>query len=518
MSLKRSHTAAAALGALSAAVLLAASPALAQKSADTIRATSEQPISLVDRIYNPQPATTLMTNAVFDSLVHYDPIGGKFRPMLAESWKRIDPMTVEFKLRQDVKFHDGEKFDADDVVYTVKYLIHPDHNFRFKGSRYGWIKDAEKIDQYTVRIISKGPYAPALGRLQNNLLIYPEHVLREKGQDFGKTPVGTGPYKVVSVDPQDGVVMEKNADYKMAGPGRPAAKIGRVVVKPVADRQTQLARMMVGDQDLMSSVQVDQAEALAQDPRFDLTVLDTISFSYMQFDSADRSGIGVLKDQRVRKALSHAVDREAIKKALLPSSAQNIPLPAGMCHPWVVGCAYTAKVPEYNPTKAKQLLAEAGLADGFDVEITSWGAVKDIAEAVAGQLRKVGVRAKVDHVVYGVYAKKRREGKLQILMSYWDNAGGAPDIDTTMGFFYLPGERDYIQDKYLHGVTGEGRKEFDPEKREAIYRKAFDYVVENNFHMPITPVPAVVVHSAELKLIPGHKSPEGYLYNWMEWK
>lgn len=501
-----------------AALAISAAPALAQKSKDTLRAISEQPISLVDRIHNAQPATTLMSSVIFDSLVHYDAVNRKFRPSLAKSWKRIDPKTIEFKLRDDIKFHDGSKFDADDVIHTINYVTNPKIRFRFKGSRYGWMKGAEKIDQYTVRVVSKGPFAPALSRLGANLLIYPSDTHSKTKSDFGKTPIGTGPYKVTQVDASKGVIMERFDGFRMAVPSRPAGKIGKILVQPVADKQTQIARMMVGDQDFMYHVPSDQADAMGSDPRFKVYVADTVSFSYLQYDTANRSGINVFKDQRVRKALSHAINREAIKKALTPKQAQHIPLPSGMCHKWLIGCDYSAKPPEYNPAKAIKLMKEAGLEKGFDLEITSWGPMKKIAEAMTGDLRKIGVRATVDHVTYGTYSKKRKTGKLATLASLWDNGGAQPDIETTMGFFYRPGDRDYMQDKALHEATKKGRTIFDPKKRLAHYKaNAFNRVIAKNYLMPLIALPAVIVHSKDLVVKGGHKSPEGFLYNYFEW-
>ncbi len=506
-----------AVGIAAAVTVLASGPALAQKSKDTLRAVSEQPISLLDRIYNPQPATTLMTSVVFDGLLQYDPIARKIVPNLAKSWTRIDEYTVELDLRDDVTFHNGDKFTADDVVATIGHMIDPTTQFRFKANRYGWIKAVEKVSDYKVRVIAKKPFSPALIKLGNDTLMHPKGPFLANPKEFGKNPIGTGPYRVEQVDSTDGVIMKKFDDFKLQASYRPEAKIGTVEIKPVTDRQTQFARLMVGEQDLMSSVPADEADALAQNPNLKVTVMDTVSFSYMQFDSADRGKIGYLKDPKVRLALSMAVNREAIKKALTPAAAHNIPLPGGMCHKWINACDYSTKLPAYNPEKAKQLLAEAGYPDGFPLELTSWGAVGKIAEAVVGDLRKVGVKASLDHVTYGVYSKKRSAGKLQTLISYWDNAGGQPDIDNTMGFFYLPGVRDYMQDKRLHEMTGLTRAEFDPEKRQALVREAMDRVTENNYLMPLISVPAVVVHSKDVVLHNNHKSPEGYLYNYMEW-
>ncbi|MEE2998884.1 MAG: ABC transporter substrate-binding protein, partial [Pseudomonadota bacterium] len=101
------------------------SGAMAQKSKDTLRIGFADPISVVDLAYDPKPEIALTARIVFDGLVHYDDFTGKFYPLLAKSWKRINPKTMDFELRNDVKFHDGSEFDADDVVYTINWLISP---------------------------------------------------------------------------------------------------------------------------------------------------------------------------------------------------------------------------------------------------------------------------------------------------------------------------------------------------------------------------------------------------------
>ena len=184
--------------------------ALAQKSKDTIRFGLYQPIKILDRIYNPHPETNLTAPAVFDNLLFYDAGERVYKPQLATSWKRIDQKTMDFNLRKNVKFHDGSDFDADDVVYMVKFVTDPKTKFRFKGSRFGWIAGVEKINRYKVRFKSKRPYAPILSRLATGLAIYPSDVhgaLKVKS-DFGRKPVGTGPYKVTKVDPNQGIFFD----------------------------------------------------------------------------------------------------------------------------------------------------------------------------------------------------------------------------------------------------------------------------------------------------------------------
>jgi peptide/nickel transport system substrate-binding protein len=267
----------------------------------------------------------------------------------------------------------------------------------------------------------------------------------------------------------------------------------------------------------MFNVNVDQAADMVKNPQFKLFVVDVPSFSYLQFDAANRSGIGVLRDQRVRMAMAMAINRQKIKENLMPKEAQNIPLPDGLCEKALVACKYTAKLPDYNPAKAKELLKEAGQEGGFDVTLTGWGAVKDLITAVAGDLRAVGIRAKENYVNYATYTKQRQEGQFQGLISYYDNAGSQPDVESTVDFFYLPSERDYFQDKTLHELAAEAHGVTDVEKRADIYAKIFDAAVQKMYVMPLLQVPSIVVYNKDIVLEGGHKSPEGYWFNYISW-
>ncbi len=154
-------------GALLLASALMTAPVLAQKSKDTLRVGVYQPISIVDGVFDPHPQTNMMDRMVFNSLLTYDTDNRKYLPGLAVSWKRIDSTTMEFKLRQGIKFHDGSEFDADDVVYTFNFVTDPNVKFRFKGHVLWPSRQGEKIDKFTVRIKTKTPYAAIESRLSD---------------------------------------------------------------------------------------------------------------------------------------------------------------------------------------------------------------------------------------------------------------------------------------------------------------------------------------------------------------
>jgi peptide/nickel transport system substrate-binding protein len=504
---------------VSAISVLSSGAVLAQKSKDTVRFGLYQPIKILDRIYNPHPETNLTAPAVYDNLLFYDAEKRVYKPQLAKSWKRISPLTMEFKLRKDVKFHDGSDFDADDVVYMVKFVTSPTTKVRFKGTRFGWIAGIEKIDSHTIRITSKGPYAPILSRLSTGIPIYPSdfHGKLKTKSDFGRTPIGTGPYKVTKIDPNKGIFFERFEGYKM-GDSKPAGIVKNLIARPIPDKQSQIAELMSGGLDIMYNVPKDQGRNLAANPNIGISVTPTVSFVYVLFDSTDRSGIGHFKNKKVRQAVLHAIDRQSLVKALVPEQLQNAPLQRAICHDWHVGCVSSIPQPKHDLAKAKKLLSEAGLPDGFNVEITTWGPSRQIAEAVSGQLRKVGIKAKVDALKIGGFVRKRAKGKVQMFVSLWDNGGAAPDVDSTAGFFFMKGSRNYMGDSELVAAHAAGRISFDLKKREAVYQAAFDRVTREAYMMPLVPLPVMLAHVKSIVVHGGHKNPEGFELNRVSWK
>ena len=503
-----------------AALLALSGAARADKAHDTLRFAVDQPIRLLDGYLTPNPEADLVDRALYDTLVGYDVATRTYHGQLAESWTQIDDKTMEFKLRHGVKFHDGVEMTADDVIYSFQYAMDPKVNFLFKDSRFGWIDHVDKIDNYTIRVTAKQPTAIMLARLWSAPEILPMHIhakLEDKAT-FGLHPVGTGAYKLQSYEPASGnIVLTKNPDYNWGG-YEPAGKIGRIEVSTIPDAQTRMAKMMVGDLDLIFNVDYTQAkEMVAANPNDKIVLAPTVSFSYILFDTADRSGIHVFKDKRVREAFLRAINIKGIRDALLPPEYAAKPAMQAMCHPEHVACTWSEAPVTYDPAKAKELLKEAGLGDGFDVQIWTWGPAKDSAEAVAGDLRKS--------------ASAPRSMRRRSTCSRPRAAKARPQSDDAMGqwrrrarcrhhgaFFYSPSTRNYTGDPELTQLTTDGGRELDPQKREAIYKKLFDKVTDERYAMPVLEFPAVMVLNKDLVVDSNHMKPEGFLVNRLSWK
>ena len=492
-----------------------AAPASAQKSKDTLRVGFYQPVRLVDSYFQPGPEASLVTRMVFDFLITYDPTNRKYLPGVAASWKRISPTTMEFKIKTDLKWSDGTALTMDDVEYTYKFAMDPKVKYRFKATRINWIKNFQRVDDQTFRINSKVPMAVMLAKMTNFPSIYPKHIHAKlaKKNTFGLKATGSGPFKVAAFDPAKGITLVKNSGYKNIARGKPEAQLNRVQIFPRPDEQSQVASLLTGQQDLMYNMDKDQALQLATHPDIRVDVQDSVSFSYMMFDVKGRSGFKHFGNPKVRRALMHAINRADLRKLVHPAIKREL---GTVCHPWVQNCNWSVEPPKYDPALAKRMLAEAGFANGFAVPILTWGEARSTAEAVAGQLRKIGIKASVKALSFGSFIKARRKGE-PLLVTLWDNSVGQPDIDNTASYFYLPSSRNYNKDPELQALATKGRGVIDPKTRAEVYKQLFDLSTKRSYLMPLIPLPAIVAHHKDVKLLGGHKNPKGFEFNRIAW-
>ena len=507
-------------GSLVAAILFLAMAgnAQAQKSKDTLKVAFAEATQNADPYTDPKPENNFMGEALYDGLIAFDEHTLKFEPLLAESWRRVDPKTLEFKLRRDVKWSDGEKFTADDVVYTINWLANPKTRIRFRQN-WAWIDKAEKVDDYTVRIIEKHPTTFDMVRLAYQTFIFPKHIhepLKNKAE-FGTRPVGTGMYKAVQVDRNKGAILLKNPDYRHGGTAKPASNIGRVEVKAIPDIGAQVAALLAGDVHIARGLSYDEAEGLAKDPRFTFTLAQSISYIYLYFDVAGRTGRKEFQDIRVREAMIRAINRNEVPT--VRSGTRKLPRgnPEALCWRLQRGCGYSEPIPAYDPAKAKALLAEAGYADGFDVSLTAFNSVKDFAEVIAGDLRKVGIRASVNAVTFSAYRAQQRDGKIEVMANAW-SAGAMPDVSSTMTFFFAPSPRDYLKMPALYKMAKAVNAEMDDTKRRALTRALLDKVTKERLIVPVSALPLPIVHISDVTVREGRIQPHGYFMSDLNWK
>ncbi len=358
---------------------------------------------------------------IYDALVTIDP-DGAFRPALATEWSNPDPLTWRFRLRPGVRFHNGEPLNAATVKASFDRVLDP----AFKSpylSRISAIKSVAVAGDLTVDFRTAKPYPTMLFSLYEAsfpALITPSGYLAQKGPDaLATAPVGTGPYRFVEWRKDDRVVLEANPDY---WGGKPA--IARAVFRPIKETRTRVAELKTGGVQLAVDIPPEDMAGLDGGA----TRIANIASDFIYFFAFDTLKPSPLTDKRVRQAINHAVDVAAIQKALLGGLGSRVALSLP-----VNAFAYDPdwKPYPYDPARAKALLAEAGFPNGFTIPMMGrqgrYLKDREIMEATAGFLRRVGITVQAQYLEAGVWEQvSERKGREGISFPGW--SGRDPDL------------------------------------------------------------------------------------------
>jgi peptide/nickel transport system substrate-binding protein len=472
--------------------LLAAAPAFANKKTDTLEFAYDQAPENIDVYYNNVRIGVILGQTVWDTLLYRDPVTHEYKGQLAKSWKQVDDRTLEFELRQGVKFHNGEDFDADSVVYTLNYVADP-ANKAVTQENVRWIQKVEKIDKYKVRVISKEPFPAAKDYLATTLPIYPAKYYKEVGpKGMNAKPVGSGPYKVVEYVPGKSITLEKFAGYFKDSP-RPPAKIGKVHIRIIPDGQTRMAEVLSGGEDLIMNVPKDQAEKMQAVPNLQVVSGNTMRIVFLQMNTLD-GGPAPLKDVRVRRAISHAIDREAIVKNIVGGGAEVL---YTICTPSQVGCTHEgAPVYKYDPALAKKLLAEAGYPNGFDVDIHAYRE-REQTEAIINYLQAVGIKAKLNFMQYAALRDQERAHKTGLVHWTW-GSNLVNDVSASTPVYYGGGADDMSKNPQVKELLDKGDHTVNEKARKDYYKKALDIIADQAYAVPLWSLPVYYVANKEL--------------------
>jgi peptide/nickel transport system substrate-binding protein len=325
---------------------------------------------------------------IYDALVTWDPKDiGRLVPELALTWRSLDPLTWQFKLRQNVKFHNGEPFNAEAVKFTIERLITKGAHQVYGG--FSTIDHADVVDQYTINVVTTKPDPILVKRFAGygGQMLPPQYIKQVDWKAFALKPVGTGPYKFVEWVKDDRVVLEANPDY-----WRRAPKIKKVIWRAIPDNFARVAALTRGEAQLITKVIPDNVPQIEKAGccRVEHVLTNLVTVYLINAQK------GPLALTKVRQALNYAVDKDKIIKELYAGYA--IPIGSGTPNT-DFGFNPAIKPYPYDPARAKKLLAEAGFPNGVDIDIQSGNGIhlndRQLTEAVALMLQSVGVRAKV---------------------------------------------------------------------------------------------------------------------------
>lgn len=477
--------------------LVAWAPAEASKRDNSVVFASDVVPESIDAYFNNVREGVVIAHHVWSNLIYRDPNTGDYKGELATSWKWIDPKTLELELRPGIKFHNGDGFGADDVVYTLNFVAKPENGV-ITQQNVKWIESAEKLSDTKVRIHLKAPFPAALEYLAGPVVIYPGAYYRKVGpKGMSEHPVGSGPYKVVDYTPGKVVKMERNKDYFKDSPlGQPT--IEKLEFRLIPDFNTQMAELLSGGIDWIWRVPPDQAKQLAGMPNLTVTAGETMRVGYLWFDSTDQTPTAALKDARVRRALNMAVDREAIVRNLVGEGAHVID---AACFPQQFGCTSEGVTHyPYDPAKAKALLAEAGYPNGFETDLSAYRD-RQLAEAIIGYFRAIGVKANLRFMQYAAIRDLYREHKMAIQYTTWGSFSINDASAITSAFFHFD-QDDLSRDPQVRDWLQLADNSVDPAVRKENYKKALIRISEQAYWLPISSWPLTYAYSKDLDFTP----------------
>ena len=468
------------VAALGLFIAIATTPAMAGKADDTLNVAFSGEITSLDNYKESGREGLLLARLVYDSLLYKDSKTGEFKPELAESYSFADPKTIDFKLRQGVKFHNGQEMTADDVVYTLNLVSSAKYNARYQIA-VGWIASAEKTGPYAVRLHMKTAYPLALEMLAGNLPIYPKAYYEQVGSEgMGVKPIGTGPYRLVEMSPGTRYVFERFDDYYADSPkGR--AQIKRVIARVLPEANTQYAELLTGQLDWIWRVPPDEARNLARRPNVEIQSAQILRFAYIDINPNAQGGKTPLADVRVRQAMNYAINRPGIVKALVGGASQVI---YSACNPIQFGCTTDVTKYEYNPAKAKALLTEAGYADGFKLNLLSSNIPRPQVEVMAADLGKVGIAVTIDDQQYAPAISAWRAGSAPLLLSNWGSYG-IGDSGLSVGQFFSGTGDDLVKDPALMALMADADQSVDRAKRQDDFAKALRTIADQAYWVPL---------------------------------
>ena len=462
-----------------------AAPAVAQPAGTLVVGLVAEPVNL-----DPAQVTDLNSNRVgrriAETLVTFPEESTQIVPGLAESWVvSKDGLRYAFKLRKGVSFHDGTPLDAEAVKFSIDRQINPEHPFNklgkypFANFFFGNIKAVEVVDPLTVEFVLKEPRASFLAVLTAGAAsIVSPTAVRKYGQDYALTPVGTGPFKYVSWDRGQRVVLERNPSY-----WRFPVKLDRVIYRPIVEDQARLTELLTGALDLIVGTPPDYVGQLEANPKVTLLKQVGAHVWYLGINNQKKP----YDDKRVRQALNYAVNKDAIVRDVLKGTGS---LSVGPVLPKTWGADRGLKPYPYDPERAKKLLAEAGYPGGFTT--TLWvpesgsGMQSPVAMStvIQSNLKAVGVNVSLQTMEWGAYLAKLRSKEQELFALSWMAGNEDPDmvmyplLHSSQWTPNGPNRALYKNEKFDE-ILHQARLTTDEKKRADLYRQAQRILVDD---------------------------------------
>lgn len=421
------------------------------------------------------------TAQIYDTLVEFVPGTTEIQPALAESWDVSDDgLTYTFNLREGVTFHDGTPFNAEAAKFSFERQMNEDHPYYEYGPWQYWgymdmgsiIDSINVVDEYTLEFQLQKREAAFLANLAMDFAsIVSPAAVREYEDDFITNPVGTGPFKFVSWTKDDSIVLERYEEY-----WRRPAYADRLVLRVIPDATARYLALQNGEVDVIDFPSPEDLADMKADPDIKVLQQEGLNVGYLALNTDKEP----FDDVRVRRALNYAVDKDAIIRAVYGEAgvpAKN-PLPPTM---W----SYNDEIDPYpyDPERARELLAEAGYANGFETDIWAMPVARPynpdgrtVAEIIQAQWAEVGVQAEIVSYDWGTYLNRVDAGDHETALLGWTGDNGDPDnflwVLLSIPAADAGGNIAFWRNEEFNALIKEAKETADQDRRTELYEQA----------------------------------------------
>ncbi len=412
---------------------------------------------------------------MFDSLVYMNE-DGLIEPALATDWDVSDDGTeYTFYLRDDVRFHNGEPFNAEAVRYSWERGSEPEMQW---SDRWQRASEVEVVDEHTVIVRTEEPDPVLLSEMAVHWNMVPPEYAEEVGVDeFSRNPVGTGPFEFVEWVREDRIVMRRNENYWREG----LPRVDEVIFRPIPENTTRTAAIQTGEIDIVNRLTYEQADSLEPNPDVNVISYPVDRVYYVAFNNLTTGVDTPVEDQRVRQAMNYAVDRQAIVDSLFGGHGE---LATGMMTSANLGYDDDLEPYAYDPDRARELLAEAGYPDGFEIGFAgpadAYTNFEEVLEAVQGYLADVGIQANLEFMESGRYWDLQAQKELPPLFAdSWSERPpeALPRLLGALGGW--DASFSAWEDAEIDRLLDEISVTVDETERAALYRELHHYMHEN---------------------------------------
>ncbi len=420
-------------------------------------------------------------------------------PDLAVSWESVDANTTVFKLRQGVKFHNGEELKASDVKFTLDRMIDSPTVAHIAGT----IKTVDVIDDYTIKITTHQPFGPLLYHLTHTASsILSEKAVTEAGDNYGQQPVGTGPYKFADWAAGDSISLTVNGEYFDG-----VQEIPNVTFRNIIEGTNRTIALETGEVDVAYDIEPIDKDTVRNHENLQLLEGESLSINYFGFNTRKKP----FGDVRVRQAIGYAVNSQDIIDAVVMGS--GIPTNSSISTR-VFGHSPEAYKYSQDYEKARQLMVEAGYADGFKTTIwTNDNPVRvQIAQVLQAQLRKINIDMAIEVVEWGAFLDGISRGEHDTYLFGWVTVTG----DADYGLYPLyhssahggAGNRSFYTDTKMDQMLDAARESVNVEERKALYS---DIQIQLQKELPHYPIYVGIQNVGLKKDVKGFQlSPAGH--------